>query len=101
MNAEDGSSFLKKNYFLFFFNLRPILSYSHSHIVQITDFFYFLREYFEEKSETFTEFWTNFVLTRTIKIILWCAVVAKNQQKITYDREFSIVNSGGLKYMNF
>ena len=30
-----------------------------------------------------------------------CAVVVKNQQKITYDREFSIVKSGGLKYMIF
>ena len=43
----------------------------------------------------------NIVLTRTIKIICWCAVVAKNQQKITYNREFSIVKSGGLKYMKF
>ena len=43
----------------------------------------------------------NFVLTRNIKSICWCAVVAKNEQKITYDREFSIVKSRGLKYMNF
>ena len=33
--------------------------------------------------------------------IHWCAVVATNQQKITYDREFSIVKSGGLKYEFF
>ena len=44
-------------------------SYFHSHIVQITDFLDFLHEYCEEKSETFTEFLTYFVLTRTIKII--------------------------------
>ena len=36
-----------------------------------------------------------------MKIIRWCAVSAKNQQKITYNREFFIVKSGGLKYMNF
>ena len=65
------------------------------------DFFYFLHEYWEEKSETFTEFLTNFVLTRNIKNICGCAVVVKKQQKITYDREFSIVKSGGLKYMIF
>ena len=76
-------------------------SYSPSHIVQITDFLDFLDEYCEEKSETYTEFLTNFVLTRNIEIIRWCAVVVKNQQKITCDREFSIVKSGGLKYMNF
>ena len=29
-------------------------------------FFYFLHEYCEEKSETFTEYKTNFVLTRNI-----------------------------------
>ena len=31
-------------------------AYSLSYIVQITDFWDFLREYYEEKSETFTEF---------------------------------------------
>ena len=43
------------------------------------------------------------VLTRNIKIIRWCAAVAKNQliHVITYDRKFSIVKSGSLKYMNF
>ena len=64
------------------------------------DFLDFLHEYCEDKSETFTEFLTNFVLTRNIKIIRCCAVVAK-KQKISCDREFSIVKSGGLKYMNF
>ena len=59
----------------------------------------FLHEYCEEKSETFPEFQTNFVLTRNIKNIRWCAAVAKNQQKITYDRE--IPKSGGLKHINF
>ena len=44
---------------------------------------------------------TMFVLIRNIKIIRWCALVAKNQQKITYDREISVVKSGDLKYMNF
>ena len=76
-------------------------NYSPSHIVQITDFGEFLHEHFEEKSETFTEFYNNLVLTRSIKIICWCAVVARHQQKIAYDREFSIVKSGDLKYMNF
>ena len=42
-----------------------------------------------------------FVLSKNKKIIRWYAVVAKNQRKITYDREFSIVKSSGLKYMNF
>ena len=65
------------------------------------DFLDFLHEYREEKSETFTEFLTNFVLSRNKKIIRWCAVVAKNQRKITYDKEFSKVKSMGLKYMNF
>ena len=58
------------------------------------DFWDFLHEYYEERSETFTEFSTNFVLIRTIKIIRWCAVVEKNQQKIAYDNEVSIVNVG-------
>ena len=31
---------------------------------------------------------------KLIKNIRWCAVVAKNQQKITFDREFSIEKSG-------
>ena len=43
--------------------------YSLSHIVQIMDFLDFLHEYCEEKSETFTEFEINFVLTRIIIII--------------------------------
>ena len=71
-------------------------AYSSSHIGQITYFWEFLHEYCEEKSETFTEFYTNLVLTRLIKIIRWCAVVAKNQQKITYDWEFSSKIWGGL-----
>ena len=54
-----------------------------------------------KKPETFTEFWTNFVLTRNIKIVRWCVVIAKNQHKMTYDREFSIVKSRGLKYIIF
>ena len=70
-------------------------------MAQIADFLDFLREYCKEKPETFTKFLTNFVSTRNIKNIPWCAVVAKNQQKITYDEEFSIVKSGDLKYMNF
>ena len=76
-------------------------TYSLSNIVQIMDFWDFLHEYCQEKSETFTEFKTNFVLSKNIKIIRWCALVAKNQQKIAYDREFSIVKSRRLKYMNF
>ena len=31
---------------------------------------------------------TNFVPSRNIKTIRWCAVVAKNQQKITYEGSF-------------
>ena len=113
-----------------------LTKYSLSQIVQITDFLDFLNEYVycEGKSKTFTEFLTNFILTRTKKsfadvtfdafwnalfyiiLIIWifyvkyylpeqirketCAVVVENQQKITYDREFSIVKYGGLKYMN-
>ena len=40
--------------------------YSSSHIVQITDFFWFefLHEYFKEKSETYTKFETSFVETK-------------------------------------
>ena len=43
----------------------------------------------------FTEFWTNLVVTRNIKIICWCIVIAQNQHIIPYDREFSKVKSGG------
>ena len=43
--------------------------YSPSHIVQITDVCEFLHECCKEKSETFSEFYTNLVLTRNIKII--------------------------------
>ena len=46
-----------------------VLHYSLSHIVQITNFLDFLHEYCEEKSETFTEFSTNFVFNRNTKII--------------------------------
>ena len=67
-------------------NLRQ-MAYSPSHIVQKTNFLDFLHEYRKDKSETFTEFWTNFVLTTNIKIIRWCAVVAKKQQIITYDHD--------------
>ena len=42
------------------------MTYSLSHLVQITDFLDFLHEYCEEKYETFTEVYTNFVLTRDI-----------------------------------
>ena len=67
------------------------------HIVQIADFWEFLHANCEEKSETFTEFQTNLVLTRNIKIIRRYVVVVKIQQKRAYDREFSIVKSGGQK----
>ena len=77
------------------------MNYSLSHLVQITDFLDFLHEYCEEKSVTFTEFLTNFVLTRRIKIIRLYAVVAMNKQKISCDREFSMVKSWGLKYIDF
>ena len=58
------------------------------HIVQITDFVEFLHGNQEEKYKIFTNL-TNLVLTRNIKIIRWCAVVA-----IKHTREFSIVKSG-------
>ena len=70
-------------------------------MVQITDFVDFLHEYWKEKSETLTEFLFNLVLTWNIKIICWCAIVAKKQQKITYDSEFSIVKWGGPKIYEF
>ena len=75
------------------------LIYSPSHIAQITDFSDLLYENCKGKSGTSQ----NFILIlsslrRNIKIICGCAVVVKNQQKITCDRELSIVKSRGLKY---
>ena len=64
-------------------------------------FLQFLREYRKEIYETYIVLNKFSLITRNIRIIHRCPVVAKNQQKITYDREFSIVKSGGLKYINF
>ena len=36
-----------------------------------------------------------------MKIMRWCAVVAKDRPKITYDKQFVIEKSGGLKYNFF
>ena len=83
-------------------NLTVTLCYTYSlfGIVKITNIWEFFHEYSKKKSETLTEFCTILVQTRIIKVIC-CAAVAKNQQKITYDREYSIAKSWDLKYMNF
>ena len=60
---------------------RELFSFSHSSDNRF--FWIFSMNTARKKDETFTEFQINFVLTRNINIIRLCAVVAKNQQKIT------------------
>ena len=68
-----------------------------SQIVQKMIFFLISQWILLGKILNFHRILTNLFVTRIIKIIYWCAVVAKNQQKI-YDREFSIVKCEGLMY---
>ena len=55
----------------------------------ITDFWEFLHEYCQEKSETCTKFLTSFVVTKNIKIGFWPAAPVKNRHKMHYHREFT------------
>ena len=65
------------------------IHYSSSHIVQIMDFLEFLHEYCKEKSETCTQFQTNFVVTKNIKIGFWPASPWRNRHEMHYHREFT------------